>query len=42
MDRLAKAVQWTFVSERDVVWLRLQPNFDSVEGVLDVFADDTG
>lgn len=41
-DGLAEAVQRAGVSEGQVVGLALEPHLDGVEGVLYVFADDTG
>ena len=38
MDGLTEAVEWTFVSEGEVVGLGLEADFDCVEGVFDVFA----
>jgi len=39
---LPEAVYGTCVSEGQVVGLRLESDFDGVEGVLDVFANDAG
>lgn len=40
--RLSEAVEGTLVPQRQVVGLALQPDFDGVEGILDVLADDAG
>lgn len=41
-DGLAETIERTGVAQRKVVGLGLQPDFDRVEGVFDVFAYDAG
>lgn len=42
VERLTEAVQRALVAEGQVVGLALEADFDGVEGVLDVFANNSG
>ena len=42
MERLAKTIEWPSIEEGEVRWLRLEADFDGVEGVFDDFANDAG
>lgn len=42
VQALFKAVQWSLVLQRQVIWLRLQADLDGIERILYVLPSDAG